>query len=206
MKAIAPALLALSFILVVGDRAAAGSSVTICKVAGSHCSMRCRQKPYPALARRCRDACNTTQARCIQQAYKDIELGKVRPPTGGGTTKAGPRQSEEEKKNSELGKTGSGGAGASPPSSRQSEEEKKNIELGKVPPPTGGATTTPKPRQSEEDKKNAEMGRTTPPAGRPSPGSTPPQPCAAWQVRYANGSCGCPSGMRGPKCEEIILH
>jgi hypothetical protein len=203
--AIAPALLALGFVLLGGDDAAAGSSLTICKVAGSHCSMRCRQKPYPVLAKHCRDACKATQAKCIQQAYSDIELGKV-PPPGGGATQPRPRQSEEDKKNAEMGKTTSPSGGSATAGSRQSEEERKNIELGKIPPPTAGGTTTPSPRQSEEDKKNAEMGRTTPPAGRPSPGSTPPQPCASWQVRYANGSCGCPSGMRGPKCGEIILH
>jgi hypothetical protein len=204
MKAvIASSLLAIGLLLSMVDAGAAASTVTGCKVAGRHCAMRCRHKPYAALAKRCLDGCNTTQGKCIQQAYKDIELGKVPPPIGDGAARPGPRQSEEDKKNAEMGRTtppsGGGTAG-----SRQSEEDKKNIELGKTVPPSGGGNTPSPSRQSEEDKKNAEMGKTTPRAGRP--GSSLPLPCASWQVRYSNDTCGCPSGMRGSKCEEIILH
>ena len=148
--AIASALLAITFLLLGVDAAAAGKTVSGCKVAEHYCDMRCRRKLRPVLSKRCLATCQTTRAKCIQQAQKDIELGKVAPPAGGGTTKPGPRQ-------------------------------------------------------SEEDKKNAEMGKTAPPAGHPT--SSPPlQPCASWQVRYSNGTCGCPSGMRGAKCDEIILH
>jgi hypothetical protein len=30
--------------------------------------------------------------------------------------------------------------------------------------------------------------------------------CVASHVLYKNGTCGCPSGLRGPKCDEIIVN
>lgn len=30
--------------------------------------------------------------------------------------------------------------------------------------------------------------------------------CAPFQVMRRNGTCGCPAGMRGPRCDEIILN
>jgi hypothetical protein len=172
------ALVAVGFLLsgVIAD--AADKTVTGCKVSDRHCEMRCKQRPRPVPSKRCAETCRTTQAKCIQQAQKDIELGKVPLPGGGGTTLPQPRQSEEDKKNHELGKTV---------------------------PPGGGGAAQPGSRLSEEDKKNLEMGKSTPPAGHPT--SSPPlQPCASWQIRYSNGTCGCPSGMRGAKCDEIIVH
>lgn len=203
--AIASALLAIGFLLLGVDTAGAAKTVTGCKVSARHCEMRCRQT-RPGQTKRCSDKCRSTQSECLHQAYKDIELGKVPPPSGGGATPPASRQSEEDKKNAEMGKTTPPAGVGTTAGSRQSEEDKKNIELGKTVPPSGGGATPAASRQSEEDKKNAEMGKTKPPAGRPSPGSAPPQPCASWQVRYSNGTCGCPSGMRGAKCEEIILH
>jgi hypothetical protein len=32
------------------------------------------------------------------------------------------------------------------------------------------------------------------------------EPCDAAHVRYDNGTCGCPSGMTGANCDEIIVH
>jgi hypothetical protein len=33
-----------------------------------------------------------------------------------------------------------------------------------------------------------------------------PGHCPEGQILYSNGKCGCPSGMRGAKCDEIIVH
>jgi len=43
---------------------------------------------------------------------------------------------------------------------------------------------------------------------RPPVAAQPPgqQQCPEGQIMYPNGKCGCPSGMRGPKCDEIIVH
>lgn len=43
---------------------------------------------------------------------------------------------------------------------------------------------------------------------RPPVAAQPPgqQQCSEGQILYPNGKCGCPSGMRGPKCDEIIVH
>jgi hypothetical protein len=40
------------------------------------------------------------------------------------------------------------------------------------------------------------------------PAGTPVQPpaCQPPQVRYNNGTCGCPSGTRGANCDELIVH
>jgi hypothetical protein len=40
-----------------------------------------------------------------------------------------------------------------------------------------------------------------PVAANPPPGDCPPH-----QIMRRNGTCGCPSGMRGPRCDEIILN
>ena len=34
----------------------------------------------------------------------------------------------------------------------------------------------------------------------------PASKCAPPQISFPNGTCGCPSGLRGPKCDEIIVH
>jgi len=52
--------------------------------------------------------------------------------------------------------------------------------------------------------KNEAMSRTLPvrPAGTP----VQPPACQPPQVRYNNGTCGCPSGTRGANCDELIVH
>lgn len=127
---------------------ATATTVTACKVSARHCDYRCRLMLSAYQQRRCLSTCRTSQAKCLQQAYKDIELGKT--------------------------------------------------------PAEGGGTSTSPPPMTHEEKKAAEQGRAKPPASNP--GGTPLQPCASWQVRYANGTCGCPSGMRGAQCDEIIIH
>jgi hypothetical protein len=34
----------------------------------------------------------------------------------------------------------------------------------------------------------------------------PASKCAPPQISFSNGTCGCPSGLRGPKCDEIIVN
>jgi hypothetical protein len=40
------------------------------------------------------------------------------------------------------------------------------------------------------------------------PAGTPAQPpaCQPPQVRYIDGTCGCPTGTRGANCDELIVH
>jgi hypothetical protein len=43
----------------------------------------------------------------------------------------------------------------------------------------------------------------------PSPGKiggAGSQPCPQNKVRYADGTCGCPSGMKGPNCDVMVVH
>jgi hypothetical protein len=50
-----------------------------------------------------------------------------------------------------------------------------------------------------------ERGRRTLPVR---PAGTPAQPpaCQPPQVRYIDGTCGCPTGTRGANCDELIVH
>jgi hypothetical protein len=69
-----------------------------------------------------------------------------------------------------------------------------------------GRTTPPKSKGTSSGKGPGPNNRPIEvPDGKPQPPPGPP-PCVEPHIRYKDGTCGCPSGLRGEFCEEIIVH